>query len=106
MGKKDVWEEPFCPSFPFLFSTFPLHFVSFFLSFFSFFLVNSVFSEGISMSQLLRGISVFVGSKEEPFLEDFVKSGSLSTVLDLLALPEVSEDDKQDSLNLLLHILD
>jgi hypothetical protein len=56
------------------------------------------------MSQLLRGISVFVGSKEEPFLVDFVKSGSLSTVLDLLVLAEVSEDDKQDALELLSHI--
>jgi hypothetical protein len=57
------------------------------------------------MSQLLRGIGVFVGSGEDPFLADFVQSGSLSTVLDLLVLDGVSEDDKQDSLELLLHIL-
>lgn len=59
------------------------------------------FNEGLSTSQLLRGIGVFIKSGVELFLVDFVESGSLSTVLDLLIHSEVSEDDKQDALELM-----
>lgn len=56
------------------------------------------------MSQLLRGIGIFVGSGEGTFLSDFVQTGSVSTLLELLRLPEVSEDDRQEVLALMMHI--
>lgn len=48
---------------------------------------------------------MFVKSGVELFLVDFVESGSLSTVLDLLIHNDVSEDDKQDALELLSNII-
>lgn len=48
---------------------------------------------------------MFIKSGVELFLVDFVESGSLSTVLDLLIHTGVSEDDKQDALELLSNII-
>eukprot|EP00163_Fabomonas_tropica_P011771 TRINITY_DN2264_c0_g2_i3.p1 TRINITY_DN2264_c0_g2~~TRINITY_DN2264_c0_g2_i3.p1 ORF type:complete len:731 (+),score=147.00 TRINITY_DN2264_c0_g2_i3:273-2465(+) len=60
---------------------------------------------GFAISQQLRAISIFVGaSSGQRFLLEFLETGGVATVLEILTLEKLGEGDKQQCLTLLTHV--
>ena len=62
---------------------------------------------GFALTIQLKAISVFLAaSTGQRFMIEFLEVGGIATVLEILSLEELSEEDKREALGLLLHISD